>query len=100
MPANLLDLVLLVLASFRLTHLLVFDTITAPIRRILGGEGQPGERPWFGQLITCFWCCGVWVSGFWVLALALLPGPTRWALAVFAVAGGQSLLEGFLHKEE
>lgn len=100
MPTNLFDLLLLVLASFRVTHLLVFDTIAAPLRRVLGGEGEPDKRPWLGTLITCFWCCGVWVSAGWLLLYATFPVAMRWPLVIFAVAGGQSALEGFLHKED
>jgi len=87
------DLVLLVLASFRLTHLLVFDVITEPLRRPLLG------RPFIGTLISCYWCTGIWVSAGLVAGLAFWPSVVRWILLVLAVAGAQSFLESRLDRE-
>ncbi len=82
------DLTLLALASFRLTHLVVFDTITAPVRSAL-------RRP-LGPLITCFWCSGFWVSLALFLGYIYLPVVFRPVVVVFAIAGGQSFVEAFL----
>ena len=57
-----LDLALLILASYGLTHLLVFDRITAPVRNAL--------KRWPGQFVSCFWCCGVWISAGLVAGFA------------------------------
>ncbi|MDQ7794383.1 MAG: DUF1360 domain-containing protein [bacterium] len=82
------DLALLILASFRVTHLIVFDTITAPVREAL-------RRP-LGPLITCFWCSGFWVSLALFLGYVYLPLVFRPVVIVFAIAGGQSFLEALL----
>ncbi|AOH53944.1 sporulation protein [Peribacillus muralis] len=83
LPQNELTLfIILGLASFRLTRLIVFDKITEPLRRPFfkeieekNEEGEveiylmPKEKGllgWGGQLLSCFWCVGVWVSIFLV----------------------------------
>jgi hypothetical protein len=88
------DLVLLMLASFRLTHLLVFDSIAAPLRAPLEA------RPFWGDLISCYWCTGFWVS------IGLVAGYTIWPaffyplVLVLAVAGGAALLETLSQRGE
>lgn len=90
---NWLDLALLVLASFRLTHLIVFDSIMEPVRQRLVRVRYAAE------LISCYWCCGVWVSGALVAGYLLWPSGARIVLAVLAVAGGQALLESLVQRE-
>lgn len=81
------DLVLLILASFRLTHLIVYDSITEPLRRSLTKD------PFFSELITCYWCCGIWVSALLALCTYQWPVLGRPLLLVLAVAAGQALIE-------
>jgi hypothetical protein len=66
-----LDFIILTLAAYRLTHLIVFDRIFEPIRRLFVvryfGEGhyilQGGVvRSFIGRIMVCHWCTGVWVS--------------------------------------
>lgn len=64
--------ILLVLASYRLTRLIVDDAITRPLRRALtgrdedaGGIGAPvigRYSAWRDELFHCPWCVGMWVS--------------------------------------
>lgn len=108
---------MLVLASYRLTHLLVFDSIAEPLRRWVAavpgrGAGTPGPagraphghpsgprpvgpvRAFFSTLLGCHWCAGVWTSAGLVLLCLAWPSPVVKALLlVLAVAGGQALLE-------
>lgn len=103
-----LHLVVLVLAAFRLTHLLVFDEIAAFIRHPFlhsweetDENGQPihvvepkgtGIRRFIGSLLRCFWCTGVWVSAGVVALYALVPASFP-LLLVFAIAGAAAILE-------
>lgn len=88
-----LNLALLIFASFRLTHLIVFDSMMEPIRDRL-------ERvPFIGELVTCYWCCGVWISAALVGAQVLWPAVTFWMLVIFAVAGGQAILETLTRRD-
>ncbi len=69
---------ILAMASFRLTHLLVNDTITEFVRKPFHEEiietdehgnqdtyiivkGQ-GFHKFIGELLTCHWCTGIWCS--------------------------------------
>lgn len=86
------QLLLLALASYRLTHLLVFDSIMEPLR-------QWSERwEWLAELTGCYWCCGVWVSGALVGAQMLWPAPAGVVILILAVAGGQSLIETMVQR--
>jgi hypothetical protein len=46
---------LLSLASFRVTRLITTDDITQPLRDRLPDN-------WLAELLSCSWCCGVWVT--------------------------------------
>ncbi|WP_110929112.1 DUF1360 domain-containing protein [Bacillus massiliglaciei] len=97
------------LASFRLTRLIVFDKITERFRRPFfdeieetdsSGEKEiflvpkrSGIKGWIGELLSCYWCTGVWVSLF--LLLLYVNG---WFLGeclilLFSIAAVGSLLE-------
>ena len=78
MDLTFLELAVLGLASFRLTRLMVFDKITGFIRNAFMNEieeaDEKGEkviylvpknglvRGFFGELLSCYWCTGVWSS--------------------------------------
>lgn len=103
-----IDFVILILASFRLTRLIVFDEITFFIRRpFLSVSYQENEsgvliehieikgsgvRYWFGKLLSCHWCVGIWSSigiVFIYLSLPLLYP----VLLIFAVAGAAAFIQ-------
>lgn len=94
-----LDLVLITLASWRLTRLFLYDSITRFIREQfydveVSGRGYMLEKPKAGarrvlnELFTCPWCFGLWaatiVSFFYLLTpIAIFPVVL---LAISAVA--------------
>lgn len=68
------DLALMVLATFRLTRLFVYDKITAFFREqfldvVEGREGmtlvkpEKGPRRTLADLFSCPWCIGMWAAG-------------------------------------
>ncbi len=102
------QLVILILASFRLTRLIVFDEITAFLRapffsvsyettpsgqviRNIDIHGK-GWRYAAGLLLSCHWCVGVWSSIFLVSLYLLVPASLPFHL-ILAVAGAASFLE-------
>ncbi|MFO7264206.1 MAG: DUF1360 domain-containing protein [Bacillota bacterium] len=107
-----LELVVLVLASFRLTRLIVYDEITAFLRDPFftvtyedDGTGRvvrhvhlkgTGLRQWLGTLLSCHWCVGIWSSAL-VVALHWLVPATFPLLCVLAVAGAAAFLETKLY---
>lgn len=102
--------IVLCLASYRLTHLLVFDTIFIPIRslfvlRFFEMDYSTREyksffqlrggriRHFIGKILLCFWCCGVWSAAAITLLYAWQPDITIWGMYILAIAAVQSLLE-------
>lgn len=102
MVINWLSLFLLSLAVFRLARLLVFDTIMAPLRSLFHEEKEEkdadgniqtyivikgtGVRAFIGELLSCYWCTGVWCAGFLILCQALIPQAAQWLILLLAIA--------------
>lgn len=103
-----LHLVVLTLASYRLTHLIVFDEIVSFIRDPFltisyeqDDNGQvirqvevkgTGLRHWIGMLLSCYWCVGLWSS----LGIVLLYWffPVLFPLwLILAIAGAAAIIE-------
>ncbi|MEH7238312.1 DUF1360 domain-containing protein [Bacillus sp. JJ1562] len=104
-----LEFALFGLASFRLTRLIVFDKITAFIRKPFIHEYEEtdpdgttatyvevkgkGLRAWIGELISCYWCTGIWISAFLYAGWIIWPIGTEFIIAVLAIAGIAALIE-------
>jgi len=108
---NWLELLILALASFRLTHLIVYDDIMEFLRKpfisvsyttddqgtiiretsILG----TGIRNWVGMLLSCHWCTGIWCAMIVVAVFYYIPVLYP-ILVMFAVAGIAALIESYV----
>lgn len=93
------------LAVYRLTVLVVKDTITNPLRELAQRPWQRearkiaprvpstrGARWWLSELSTCPWCVSVWIACGVVALTRLAPGAWQYAALVLAC----SALAGFL----
>jgi hypothetical protein len=105
---NWIDFIIIILATFRLTHLIVLDEITAFIRKPFinvsyiensSGELEPNIeikgtsiRHFIGSILSCYWCSGIWCSLFVVLVYFYFP-VTFPVFLILAVAGGAAILE-------
>jgi hypothetical protein len=103
-----IHLLILIIASFRLTHLLVYDEITSflrkPFIKVTYEENDAGQvvqqihikgKGWrhaVGLFLGCHWCVGIW-SAFIVVGLYGLCPSIFPLLLVLAVAGAASVLE-------
>ncbi len=106
------DFILISMASFRLTRLLTIDQVTEFLRgpfvieksyrtrfgvfkvdQIPRGEGL---RKHIGQIISCYWCLGMWVSGFLVVLYYLFWSLVYPIVLVLAIAGFQAILESMI----
>lgn len=112
---NWLDLCLLVFASFRLTRLIVYDTITeflrAPFHDIVEETLEDGTtetyieikgdglRYWIGELLSCHWCTGIWSAAFLYAGYALLPQLSMPLITVLAIAGIASVIQHHFVKD-
>ena len=109
-----LNLFIFSLASFRLTRLFVYDHITGFIRNWFlkeveevqpNGEitsyylTKPGAiNQFFGKLLSCYWCTGMWCAISIILTYALIPQYAYPLIIIFAVAGLGSILESLIQK--
>ncbi|WP_277928465.1 DUF1360 domain-containing protein [Bacillus cereus group sp. BfR-BA-01380] len=96
-------------AVFRLTRLFVFDKITSFIRAPFFEELQitepdgtvstymkvkgKGLRKWMGELLSCYWCTGVWMSAFLLLFYYWIPKAMEPIIFLLAVAGVAAIIE-------
>ncbi|CAI8750115.1 DUF1360 domain-containing protein [Bacillus sp. IT-79MI2] len=96
-------------AAFRLTRLIVYDKITAFLRapfieevQITEPDGNistymkikgTGLRKWIGELLSCYWCTGVWASAFLLLGHNWIPKIMEPIILLLAVAGVAAIIE-------
>jgi len=91
------DLLLLGIATHKVSRLRAKDTVTsavrAPFTRYQGpaGEGEVNDAargrgmcPALGELITCPFCLGQWVVAFFGYGLVFAPRVTRFVAGLFA----------------
>lgn len=108
---TLLKLIVLSLASFRLSHFLAFDDITQRLREYFLDYSQEetglgfttisrpkpkgtGLRKAIGWVLRCYWCTGVWVTLFLLVLDHFVTHPiVDKFFLLLAIAGAQSLLE-------
>ncbi len=103
MELNWMNFIMIILASYRLTHLIVFDKITEPLRSpFLMKKETPSHqikqvpKSMIGYLLTCYWCTGVWSAIFLGLFYILFPSTAQYMVFILAIAGGQAILESFV----
>lgn len=100
---TLLDFTLMTLASWRLTRLFVYDSITKWFREQFYdvkkvGKGYTLEKPKFGarrtiaDLLTCPWCFGMWAGTSVVFFYLLTPYAVYIALFL-SISAVASLLQ-------
>ncbi|OIJ18451.1 hypothetical protein BKP45_12840 [Anaerobacillus alkalidiazotrophicus] len=98
--------VMIILASYRFTHLIVFDKVTEFIRKPFLKEktiNEDGHKKTkkvpdskLGYLLNCYWCTGIWSAIIFGLGYLLYPSIFVPAIFIFAIAGGQTILETFV----
>lgn len=80
---NTLEAVVALAATHRLTNLVVEDEVTRPVREYID-DRWPDSR--LNYLVNCPRCVSVWAGA----AIAALPKPLRWTLAL---SGGTMLIK-------
>ncbi|WP_226670626.1 DUF1360 domain-containing protein [Metabacillus litoralis] len=109
-----LQFILFGFAAFRLTRLIVLDQITAFIRKPFHNEieemNEEGEletyleikgsglRAWVGELLSCYWCTGVWCSAFLFGLWMLWPFGAEIFIIILAIAGLAGVIESMTRK--
>lgn len=72
---DLVELIVLALAVFRVTRLVTTDYITEPIRNFIWKRFPP-ESTKTGYLFTCDWCTSIWVSSLFAIPYTIVPTET------------------------
>jgi hypothetical protein len=88
MGLELVELIVLALAVYRVCRLIIEDTVTERLREAVWSRFDASRG--IGYLITCYWCTGFWVASLLVLLFIIGPVPTMAAslvLALSALAG-------------
>jgi hypothetical protein len=70
---NLLDLIFLSIATYRMTRLVVYDRIFKLFRDFIRSFSGSGLGDSVKTIVTCPWCAGVWISLFNVAIYYLVP---------------------------
>lgn len=107
--SNWLQFTLFSLATFRLTRLLVFDQIMNPFRKIFIEEieyvDESGNksiyvkpksgyiRNFIGELLSCYWCTGIWCSIFFFCLNWWNEQIAEIFITIFAIAGMGAFIE-------
>lgn len=100
------DLLLLGVATHKMTRLVAKDWVTSPFRAPFtefeetDGAGEVSESPRgmgmrqaTGALITCQWCLGPWVAGAFAFGMTIAPRATRLVGSIL----GLVTISDFLH---
>lgn len=111
---NWLEFVLFILASFRLTRLIVYDKIMEFLRRpfhrtivdtLPDGTTEEyieikgtGFQYWIGELLSCHWCIGIWSSIIIYFGYLYLPNIASPIITILAIAGCASIIQALLEK--
>lgn len=95
---NAKDILLLGVATHKVSMLVAQDAVTSPLRAPFteleekqspkSVEEKPrggGLRRSLGELITCQFCVGQWVASFLTYGLVLAPAATRLVASIFAI---------------
>jgi hypothetical protein len=88
MGLELVELIVLALAVYRICRLIIEDAVTERLREAVWSRFDSSRG--IGYLITCYWCTGFWVASLLVLLFIIVPVPTMAAslvLALSALAG-------------
>jgi hypothetical protein len=100
---SLLEYILLMLATFRLTRLFVYDKITAFFREqfydatptkqgIALVKPERGPRRTLADLLSCPWCFGIWASTIVIFAYLMTPY-AYFPVLVLALGGVGTLIQ-------
>ncbi len=99
------DYVLLLPAVHKLSRIVTKDWVTSAVRAPFvhfeknAGAGEvvetargSGPQKAIGDLLTCQFCIGPWISALMVYSLATRPRPTRLFAGIFALVAGSDFL--------
>jgi hypothetical protein len=96
-----MDIIILILTTWRLTSLLTSEDgpfgIFERLRKLAGvrydGDGLPFATNEVAKAFTCPWCLSVWVGAALAIAHYLLPTVAFWLALPFALSAGVIVIQ-------
>ncbi len=100
-----MDVLILALATWRLTSLLVNEDgpfeVFAKLRHLCGvrldEQSCTYGTNWFAKGLACFWCCSSWCGIVWVIAYMLCKDSV-WIALPFALSAGAIAIQSFVDR--
>lgn len=100
-----MDFLILTLAAWRISNLFVNEDgplmIFAEIRRLAGVTYNEASEPIAGneaaKLLTCVFCCSVWLGLAIAVAYYFYPVYTFWACLPFALSAGAIVIDRWVN---
>jgi hypothetical protein len=86
-----INFIILALAVFRITRLIIKDEVLAPLRNEFWEKFTP-ETSYLGFLFTCEWCVSMWVALPVILFYVAFPTLTLLVGCIFALSAVSSLI--------
>lgn len=83
--------IILTLAVFRVTRLIIEDTILEPLREKTVFKLHPTDSK-IRELFACPWCIGFWLAVIAVLMFWAWPVVTLWLALPFAISAAVGLI--------
>lgn len=90
MKIELLEFLILSLATFRLARLLTTDVIFEDFREWIWRKKPPHTK--FGYLFTCNWCMSIWTASLIVICYTIVPIATLAVCSVLALSAVAGLI--------
>lgn len=85
--------VVVALAVYRITRLVVSDTLTEPLReRTTYKLREIGFSGWLKDLLDCPWCASIWLGAGATVMVFCWPRVTFWLSVPFALAAITGLI--------
>lgn len=94
---TLVELVIYILATFRITSLISLEKGPFSSMRRLRRLIETGSV--VDRLIECTWCVSLFVALGWVVLIALWPDVAIWVALPLALSAGAILVEGMAYDE-
>lgn len=91
-----LELVILGLATYRITRLFTRDAILESFRNWVWSKRSP-DKSKIGYLLTCEWCLSIWIASLLVVS-AMITSATVVVATVFALSAVAGLLTAYEDK--
>jgi hypothetical protein len=91
------NFIILGLAVYRATRLIVEDTVLDPFRKKVWKKFKPADGG-IGYLITCYWCVSFWVASLVVISYIIVPIAVTAVCMIFALSAVAGLITAWLDK--